>query len=213
MNKKETAVKLKCYPDEEEMRAAQLACCGRHCNACETPAEYAWRKREVDMSLLLEKAIEDELTQTEKEIITDFWFNSESLTRIAEKRNIRPPSVKGTLERAQKKIERALRYVVFYQQEIMAENIVSVVSGRARVIAASRNRACENVSERIKSLRTSQGLTVERLEKATGITAERIKNLEEGKEIDLSELVTISEFFGVTTDYILKGECDEQNVI
>ena len=46
------------YPSKEEIKAAQLACCGRCCDACETPAEYAWRKRSVDLSVLLENAIE-----------------------------------------------------------------------------------------------------------------------------------------------------------
>ena len=41
------------FIDEEEMKAAQLACCGRVCNRCETPAAYAWRKREVDLAILL----------------------------------------------------------------------------------------------------------------------------------------------------------------
>lgn len=213
MNKAVKDVKLKCYPDEEEMLAAQLACCGRYCNACETPAEYAWRKREVDMSLLLEKAIQEELTETEKEIIIDYWFDSESLTQIAEKRKIKPPSVKGTLTRAQEKIERALRYAVFYQQEIMSESVVSAVMGRARIIASARNGLSEKSAERIKNLRLAQGLSMEKLEKATGIPVEKIKRLESGEAPEISELIIISDFFGVTTDYILKGEFNEQNII
>lgn len=213
MSKAEKDVKLKHYPDEAEIKAAQLACCGRYCNACETPAEYAWRKREVDMSLLLEKAIQEELTETEKEILTDYWFNSESLTQIAEKRKIKPPSVKGALTRAQEKIERALRYAVFYQQEIMSESVIPAVVGRARIIACARNGTGENASERIKKLRIAQGISIEKLGKATEISAERIKKLECGDLPLVSELILISDFFNVTTDFILKGESNEQNVI
>lgn len=206
MNNKTESVKLKCYPDEEEMKAAQLACCGRYCSACETPAEYAWRKREVDMALLLEKAIREELTETEREIITDFWFNSESLTRIAQKRGIKPPSVKGTLGRAQEKIERALRYAVCYQQDVMSETIIPAVVGRARVIAAARNASGGDSGNRITRLRQSQSMSVEKLERATGILACRIERLESGCEPTASELISLSEFFDVTTDFILKGE-------
>ena len=204
MNNKTESVKLKCYPDEEEMKAAQLACCGRYCSACETPAEYAWRKREVDMALLLEKAIREELTETEREIITDFWFNSESLTRIAQKRGIKPPSVKGTLARAQEKIERALRYAVCYQQDVMSETIIPAVVGRARVIAAARNASGGDSGNRITRLRQSQSMSVEKLERATGILACRIERLESGCEPTASELISLSEFFDVTTDFILK---------
>ncbi len=202
-------VKLKYYPDEEEMKAAQLACCGRHCTACETPAEYAWRKREVDMAILLEKAIREELTQTEREIITEFWFNSESLTSIASKRNIKPPSVKGTLNRAQEKIENALRYAVCYQQNIMSETIIPVVVGRARVIAAARNSCSGSCGDRITRLRQSQSLSRETLESATGIPLSRISKIELGSNPTADELVALSEFFDVTTDFILKGEFND----
>ena len=206
MGNKKTDVKLKYYPDEDEMRTAQLVCCGRFCNACETPAEYAWRKREVDMSLLLERAIEDELTETEKEIIRDFWYNSESLTSIAEKRKIKPPTVKATLERAQKKIERVLKYAVFYQQEIMSDSLVPAALGNARIIACARNGVSDRVAERIKNLRLSQGITLKSFEKATGISAFKIEDIENGAQIGATEIIAVSEFFNVTTDYILKGE-------
>lgn len=213
MNKAVKDVKLKHYPDEEEIKAAQLACCGRYCNACETPAEYAWRKREVDMSLLLERAIQEELTETEKEILTDYWFKSESLTQIAEKRKIKPPSVKGTLTRAQEKIERVLRYAVFYQQEIMSESVIPAVMGRARIIASARNGLSKKTGDRIKNLRLAQALSIEKLEKATGIPVEKIRGLESGDAPTVSELIIISDFFNVATDYILKGEFNEQNII
>lgn len=213
MNSKETNVKQMYYPDEEEMRAAQLACCGRFCNACETPAEYAWRKREVDMSLLLERAIEDELTESEKEIIKEYWFDSDSLKVIAQRRKIKSPTVKGTLNRAEKKIERALRYVIFYQQGIMSETVVSAVVCRAKVIASARNSSAKGMSERINNLRVSQGLTFEKMQKATGITQSKLIEIENGVVSDISDLIILSEFFGVTTDYILKGEINEKNIV
>ncbi len=213
MKSKETAVKQMYYPDEEEMRAAQLACCGRYCNACETPAEYAWRKRDVDMSLLLERAIEDELTEIEKEIVKEYWFDSDSLKVIAERRKIKPPTVKGTLNRAEKKIERALRYVIFYQQGIMSESVVSMVAYRAKLIVSARNSSAKSISERISNLRVSQGLTVEKLQKATGIPQSSLIEVENGVVSDISDLVILSEFFGVTTDFILKGEINEKNIV
>ena len=213
MNSKETNVKQMYYPDEEEMRAAQLACCGRFCNACETPAEYAWRKREVDMSLLLERAIEDELTEIEKEIVKEYWFDSDSLKVIAQRRKIKSPTVKGTLNRAEKKIERALRYVIFYQQGIMSESVVSAVACRAKAIASARNSSAKGMSERINNLRVSQGLTFEKMQKATGITQSKLIEIENGVVSDISDLIILSEFFGVTTDYILKGEINEKNIV
>ena len=76
------------YPDEEEMKAAQLACCGRVCKECETPVAYAWRKREVDMALLREFAIENELTETEKNIVVQEYVGVLRLILISTIPNI-----------------------------------------------------------------------------------------------------------------------------
>lgn len=198
------------FPDREEIKAAQLACCGRHCSACEAPAEYAWRKREVDMALLLEKAICRELTEAERSAVIMHWFDGENLTRISQKKGISPAAVKRTLDRAQEKLERVLSYAVSYQQNVMSESIIPLVIGRARVIAAARNATGGKTGDRIARLRQSQCLSAEALGMAVGISPSRLIKIERGAEPENSELVALSEFFAVTTDFILKGEKNDE---
>lgn len=210
MSKKEKNKEVRtAFPSRDEIKAAQLACCGRCCTQCESPAEYAWRKRDVDMAILLEKAIANELTQTERETVIDHWFNYESVTAIAEKRGISPSAVNRTLSRAEEKLERVLSYAVCYQQNLKNESIVPMVLGRARVIAAARNAAGGTSGDRITRLRQSQNLTREVLAPALGITAERLGRLEQGAVPMGDELALLSGFFNVTADFILKGETDE----
>ncbi|MBQ8763957.1 MAG: helix-turn-helix domain-containing protein [Clostridia bacterium] len=194
------------YPSEEEIKAAQLACCGRVCKECETPAAYAWRKREVDMSLLLEKAIENELTENERAVVTDKWYNSLSLTQIARNRGISPAAVKHTSERALEKLEKVLKYVVFYQQDIFEENIVPAVIGRARMIMSARKISGSDIGERVNSMRLGKGLSLKSLSESLGVGEERLEKIEKGDMPETDELILLSGFFAVTTDYILKGE-------
>ena len=194
------------YPSREEIKAAQLACCGKCCTACEAPAEYAWRKRGVDMAILLEKAIEKELSPTERDVVRDRWFESLTVAEIASHRGVSISSVSVTLKRAQEKLKKALGYAVKYQHEICDETAVSLILGRARVIAAARNFSGGDLSERIRSLRLRDNISCEALRRVTGISTERIKLIENGKKLpDANELVLLSEAFGVTVDYILKG--------
>lgn len=194
------------FPDEQEIKAAQAACCGRYCTACEAPAEYAWRKRSVDLSILLESAIEAELTATEQKIIKDFWFNSKTVTVIAGERGVAPSSVSATLNRAQDKLKKALGYAIRYQHDIDNESIIPLALGKARVIAAARNASGGTPAQRIMRLRQSQNFSRKILSKALGITQSRLENLEHGKaSMNLQELTAISEFFSVSTDFILKG--------
>lgn len=194
------------FPDENEIKAAQLACCGRHCTACEAPAEYAWRKRSVDLAILLEGAIENELTPLESEAIKEYWFNAKTLTRIAAERGIAPSTVSATLERAQGKLKKVLGYAVRYQHDISSESIIPLALGRARVIAAARNTVGGTPALRIIRLRQSQNLSREALSKATAIPPARLERIENAKASpDSDELISLSEFFAVSTDYILKG--------
>ncbi|MBQ3044640.1 MAG: helix-turn-helix domain-containing protein [Clostridia bacterium] len=210
MRKKQKTQEVRAvFPSREEIRAAQLACCGRCCNQCESPAEYAWRKRDVDMAILLEKAIENELTETEREAVRRHWFDFESVTAIAQGKGINPSAVKRTLERAQDKLEKVLRYAVFYQNEQKNENIVPLVLGRARVIAAARNAKGGSSGDRITRLRQSQNLTKEILAPALDMSVKRLGELENDAVPDGDELAVMSEFFGVTADFILKGESNE----
>ena len=212
MKKKEESAMFS-FPDKDEIKAAQLACCGRHCNECEAPAEYAWRKREVDMALLLEKAIRNELTDSERSAVILHWYEGYTVTEISHKRGVTPAAVRATLDRALEKLEKVLGYAVCYQQNIMNESIIPLVVGRARVIAAARNSSGRNVGERILKLRQSQNLTADAVGKATGINPLRLVKIEKGFDPEISELVVLSSFFGVSADYILKGEKNVENKI
>ena len=44
------------FPTPEERRAAMCVCCGSHCPGCESPDDYAWRRRDVDLSVLADEA-------------------------------------------------------------------------------------------------------------------------------------------------------------
>lgn len=195
------------YPDEDEIKAAQLACCGRCCDACETPAEYAWRKRGVDMAILLESAIENELSENERQMIREKWFDGLTPLEIAKKNGVGKSNVSMTLVRAQEKLRHALSYAVRYQHMLADESALPLILGRARVIAAARNYSGESFHERIRSLRLAQNISKSSLCRASGVAARRISLIEKGEtEPVINEIIALSEFFGVSADYIIKGE-------
>lgn len=198
------------FPSEEEMKNAQLVCCGRYCNRCETPAEYAWRKREVDMAALLERAIKIELSKPERETIIEYWYNSLSVSQIASKRGVTSAAIKSTLDRAQEKLEKVLSYAVMYQQDIGKLSIVPLVLSRARVIAAAKNASGGSLGDRLLRLRQSQSLSKKSVSKVIGIKQSRLDSLEKGVMPACDELIALSNFYGISTDYLLKGEINDE---
>ena len=61
------------------------------------------------------------------------------------------------------------------------------------------------IQEKLKDLRVEHGLTLEQLEKRTGISKSALGNYEteDYKDISLYSIVTLAKFYGVSADYLL----------
>lgn len=63
-----------------------------------------------------------------------------------------------------------------------------------------------NMADRIQYLRKSKGISQEELADKVGVSRQAVSKWEsEQSTPDLEKIIILSEFFGVTTDYILKG--------
>ena len=169
------------YPDEEESAAAVRACCGRCCTACESPAEYAWRKRNVNLAALLGMAIEEELTQAEKEAVKAVCYELRSLSEIAAEKGISPSAVYGTYERAREKLRRALRYVVIYQRDLVPQTDYPEPLDYAYRILSSGKQKGGSAAERFRYAREQKGISLRMAERATGISKTKILRIERGE--------------------------------
>lgn len=63
-----------------------------------------------------------------------------------------------------------------------------------------------NIADRIQSLRKTKGVSQEQLADALGVSRQAVSKWEsEQTTPDLEKIILMSEYFEVTTDYILKG--------
>ena len=63
-----------------------------------------------------------------------------------------------------------------------------------------------NVADRIQNLRKIKGISQEQLAEAIGVSRQAVSKWEsEPSTPDLDKIVLMSDFFDVTTDYLLKG--------
>lgn len=63
-----------------------------------------------------------------------------------------------------------------------------------------------DIADRIQTLRKMKGLSQEELAENTGVSRQAVSKWESGQSApDLDKIIIMSEYFGVTTDYILKG--------
>ncbi|OQA70249.1 MAG: Helix-turn-helix domain protein [Firmicutes bacterium ADurb.Bin262] len=195
------------YPTEEEMRAAQKACCGRMCAECETPAEYAWRRRSVDLGELLLDAVKTRLSEAERQAVVGHYFDKRTLTDIALGGGKSPAAVGKALQRGLGKLRDALDYTVRYQHNLDSPALAPLAVGKALAVAAAARASPKNFGERVAALREAGNITRAKLAEAAGIDIKRLEALEEGRAgADAGELVRLSAFFMTTADYLLKGE-------
>ena len=192
------------YPDEDEIRQAVKVCCGRCCVACETPVEYAWRKRETDLAFMLDAAIENELTETEREVIRDYYFSGTNCAAIARKRGVAAASVKATRKRAEQKLRQALKYLYMYMRDRpeTGENEVCLDNGFS--ILAAKKGAPGDISGRIRALRVKRGLSGKKASEFLGIPLPRLTELESGGGLpDAEEIKKICSVYSVSFDELL----------
>ena len=63
-----------------------------------------------------------------------------------------------------------------------------------------------NIADRIQNLRKIKGISQEQLADVVGVSRQAVSKWESEQSIpDLDKVVVMSEFFEVTTDYLLKG--------
>lgn len=192
------------YPDEQEIKAAVRACCGRCCNACESPVEYAWRKRRVDLASLLEIAIEEELTDREKSVIKDLFYNEMTVTQLARRDDVSTSAVSLVACTAKEKLKKALRYVVMYQNDFADAGLTAPFVADAVTVSVASNITEGEINERIKAKRIANGFSVKKLAAVTGLDEGRIYRIESGSVLpDSGELMAFCGAFGVTPNELM----------
>lgn len=66
------------------------------------------------------------------------------------------------------------------------------------------------IGKKIRELRTSKGITATFVAKNIGVTSSVLSEIERGKSNPtIDKVVALSDFFGVTTDYLLKESNNE----
>lgn len=71
-----------------------------------------------------------------------------------------------------------------------------------------------NIADRIQNLRKTKGVSQEELADKIGVSRQAVSKWESEQSVpDIDKIIIMSEFFDVTTDYILKGiETDKQAI-
>lgn len=173
----------------------------------ETPADYIRRKRERDMRKVIGFVVENELDETKRRIFTGVFFRGERIADVAEKLGISPSGAYKHYEKSLKIIRDSLKYVNFYQNVSKDDRMKPLESMRDNAQSALKTLSYPALSMRLKRLMDKENVRAEILCSSLGLDEERFEKIFCGKLHPFAdEIVMLAGFFGVSTDYILKGD-------
>lgn len=172
----------------------------------ETVDEYVMRKRKIELNCLVNEVIENELTDEEKAIVQQYWFEGKTLMEIGEAMGMSHTSISRKLSKINDIIYDKLKYAIQYRYGKDYSRAVKVIIKNKDGLYLFRGKA-DSPALRIKNLRQQQGLSLTDTEAMTGISKARLEEMEKGeKDILVKDVIRIATAFRVTSDYIIFGK-------
>lgn len=173
----------------------------------ESPGEYLERKRNRDMHNLIHCIMENELDEVKRDIFTRVFFCREKIPDIAERMGVSQKAVYKHYEKAIKTIGEALKYVVLYQDMCTHDAMTPLQRMRDGAFLASKRAYPHAFALRLSRLMEKENVGKDKLCETLVLDRNRFGKIFCGKlEPVAGEIVLLSGFFGVSTDYILKGD-------
>ena len=195
------------YFSSEELMAAAGQFDTLYDESIESPSDYMQRKRERDMRKVIGFVVENELDETKRRIFTKVFFDGEKISDVAEKLNMTSSGVYKHYEKSLKIIGDSLRYVDFYQNVSREDRMKTLESMKKSSLSALKNMSYPAVSMRLIRLMEKENIQSEMLCTLLGFDKKRLDEIFYGKIHPFAdEVVSLAGFFGVSTDYILKGD-------
>ena len=86
---------------------------------------YNKRKKLLDV---VEQVMQNELTEEERKLATDYWSETYSLGEISARNNIARSAIYRRLEGIKKKLETSLKYVLIYDSSVLPHSTSELMS-------------------------------------------------------------------------------------
>lgn len=172
----------------------------------ETVDEYLIRKRKIELNCLLKKIIENELGDTDRQIVKSHWFDGNTITQTAKILNVDRSTVSRRLDKINDTIYDKMKYAIEYRYGKDYSSAVGVIIKNKDALFLI-SESDDSPARRIRKLRKSQGFTLQDIGTMTGISSKRIEAIEnETEEISVNDIRKIATAFRTTADYIVFGK-------
>ena len=167
--------------------------------------DYLLRQRKSELYALVNKVVENELDKTERLIVKLRFSENRTLKEIADVLDVDTSTVSRRLDKIDDTLYEKLKYAIEYRFGKNAKD--SMVLVKRSVSDSCKTEAKNTIASRLRDLRGKSFLQISDVAKCTAISASVLEKAEKG-DINLNaiDLMALSEFYAVTSDYILFGK-------
>ena len=167
--------------------------------------DWLIRQRKEELYALVRRVIRNEFSKEDKLLIDLKWYKGLSADEISKKTGISRAGVYRRIDKINDVLYEKLKYAMEYRFGIKERTPV------VTVLCDMKNRAegetAVSVAVRLRTLRAGSHISPSDLSRCTGITEGRLLSLEKyGGDLTSKELIKLSEFYKVSSDYILFGK-------
>ena len=171
----------------------------------EAEKEELFLKRKEELNSLVKKVIRQELSPYDRRLVELHWYKGMSKSEIAQLLHVDRSTVHRHFNVINATVYEKLKYAVelIYgtSGNMSAEKLIYETG---RTYTSHINS--DEISKRLRSLRAGGCFTYELLSDKTGICELRLRQIEKkGGIMTVSELKRLTDFYKVSTDYIIFG--------
>lgn len=167
--------------------------------------EWLIRQRKEELYALVRRVIRNEFSKEDKLLIDLKWYQGMSADEISKKTGISRAGVYRRIDKINDVLYEKLKYAMEYRFGIKERTpVVAVLSDMK---SRREGETAVSVAVRLRSLRAGQHISVAELCRYTGISEARLSSLEKyAGDLTSRELIRLSSFYKVSTDFILFGK-------
>lgn len=173
----------------------------------ESRREYIMRKRRADLSSIVKKVLEQELDDEERKILIGMIVQHKSARVFSEEFDAPIALIYRIRDRAQKKVMNFLKYVLIYRDELEYRAITPIEFRNVLALADKMSAPCDCIVHRLNKLMATECIEIQKLYDTPGLCKKSVDEIFTKTRLpSIDEIVIFSDFFGTTSDYLLKGE-------
>lgn len=173
----------------------------------EAPREYLERKRSRDMQKIIRSIVENELDSTKREIFCRVFFDGEKINTVADELGICQSNAYKHYDKALKVIEQNLKYVLLYQNCCRLDRLTPLEKMKTDAFQTLKTMSVSAIAMRLFRLMQKENVEKKSLCRFLGFDEGHFDRIFCGAlQPNAEEIVLLSGFFGVSADYILKGD-------